>query len=370
MNRRSAFFYLGLILVLVMLVAGIGCSSQTDSSDKSSDDKSSGDKAEPQIMEMSYLGGSWGENLAFALAGSELVTQYAPNVKVSIVKSAGSEMNTMMAATMPANSVLYHTTSMDFVASYFGIEPWDEAYPDQRLLTSYNPGALAFIGTVKDGRLEDMEGKTISVLPLPSLQLPFLMKCLDILGMKDKVKISQLDFGAKEDALRDGTTDAQLASVYNPEGYEALNPGMEEVRYSLKDKLYWITVPKEVVAEAAASLNAGFGVREIKPGNMLPMETRSNYGHTVVFSALAVKKGMSEELAYQVTKAILEHTDQFENYDAGGKYVNPQSVAEAMAYASEEMIHPGAVRYYKEAGLWDHYLKARQEFVEVVGDYQ
>lgn len=347
-----------LAALLVLSVAGCGQKTQDDPGTVTEKD-----------LDIAYLGGSWGENLAFAMAGTDLVTKYAPGIRASIVKSAGSEMNTMMAATMAPNSVMYHTTSMDFIASYFGLAPWEEAYPNQRLLTSYNPGMLAFVGTVEGATMEDMAGKTISVLPLPSLQLPFTERVLEIMGLTGQVNVVQLDFGANEDALRDGTTVGLLCSLYNPEGFEALSPAMDEVRYAVKDGLYWITVPKEVVAEAAAGLKAGFGVREVQPGTMLPKETRSTFGQTVVFSALSVQKDMDEEIAYKITKAIVENTGEFVSYDPGGQYVNPESIVEALAYASEEMIHPGAIKYYQEADLWDTYLQARAEFVEVMGEY-
>lgn len=324
-----------------------------------------------QVIDIAYLAGSWGENLAYSLAGSEIVTKYVSGIRASLVKSAGSEMNTQMAATMAKNSIMYHTTSMDFVASYLGVSPWEEAYPNQRLLTSYTPGVIAFVGIVPGAEMKDMVGHTISVLPLPSLRLAFTNNVLELLNLTDKVKVVQLDFGANEDSIRDGTTSGISISIYGPPGYETLSPAMQQVLYALKNKLYWIRVPKEVVAEASKKLKSGFGVREIDPpDDMLPEETRTNFGQTVTFSALAVRGDMDEDIAYKITKAILEHTDEFADYDPNGKYVNPKSIAESLAYATPEMIHPGAVKYYKEAGLWDIYLEARKKFVSEVGEYE
>jgi len=324
-----------------------------------------------QVIDIAYLAGSWGENLAYSLAGSEIVTKYVPEIRSSLVKSAGSEMNTQMAATMAPNSIMYHTTSMDFVASYLGVSPWEEAYPNQRLLTSYTPGALSFVGSVQGAEMKDMVGHSISVLPLPSLQLAFANNVLELLNLTGKVKVVQLDFGANEDALRDGTTSGLLCSIYGPPGYETLSPAMQEVLYALKNKLFWIRIPKEVVAEACTKLKSGFGVREIEPGDdMLPEETRTNFGQTLTFSALSVRGDMDEDIAYKMTKAILEHTDEFADYDPNGKFVNPKSIAESLAYATPDMIHPGAAKYYKEVGLWDIYLEARKKFVSDVGEYE
>lgn len=323
-----------------------------------------------QVIDIAYLGGTWGEIIAYPIGTSDIINKFVPGIRTSIIKSVGAEMNTIMAADMAPNSVMYHTCSMDFVGSYYGVKPWEQAYPNQRLLVSFTPGAMTLVGTVKGAEMKDMVGKTISVLPLPSLQLSFVNNILEILDLTGKVKVVQLDFGPKEDALRDGVTNGLMANLYGPSGYEALGPGMEEVRYAKKDQLYWIKLDKEVVAEACRKLKTGFGIREVSPEGLLPEETRATYAETLIFSNIAVRADMDEDIAYKITKAILEHTDMYADYTPNGKYVNPQSIAESLGFARPEMIHPGSVKAYKEAGVWDIYLEAREKFVADVGDYE
>ena len=40
-----------------------------------------------------------------------------------------------------------------------------------------------------------------------------------------------------------------------------------------------------------------------------------------------------------------------------------------LGFAREVLLHPGAIRYFKESGLWDVWQKARAEFVASVGEY-
>jgi TRAP-type uncharacterized transport system substrate-binding protein len=327
-------------------------------------------EADQQVIDIAYLGGTWGEIIAYPLGTSDIINEFIPGIRTSVVKSVGAEMNTIMAADMAPNSVMYHTCSMDFVGSWYGVEPWEESYQNQRLLVGFTPGAMTFVGTIEGAELKDYVGRTISVLPLPSLQLGWINNMLDILGLTGQIEVVQLDFGPKEDALRDGVTDGLMANIYGPAGYETLGPGLEEVLYAKKNQLYWIQLDKEVVAEAASKLKAGFGVREVRPDEILPEETRSTYAETLIFSNIAVRADMDEDIAYKITKAILEHTDMYADYTPNGKYVTPELIANSLGYATQEMIHPGSIKALKEAGVWDTYLEARKGFVADVGEYE
>ena len=55
-----------------------------------------------------------------------------------------------------------------------------------------------------------------------------------------------------------------------------------------------------------------------------------------------------EDVAYEVTKLILDNIDKFGEYQATGKLMSP----EGLVYGWDEKdIHPGALRAYREAGV-------------------
>jgi TRAP transporter TAXI family solute receptor len=55
-----------------------------------------------------------------------------------------------------------------------------------------------------------------------------------------------------------------------------------------------------------------------------------------------------EELIYQVTKTIWEHRDEIADQHPAGKAINPANVARNTGID----YHPGAIRFYEEAGIW------------------
>ena len=65
-------------------------------------------------------------------------------------------------------------------------------------------------------------------------------------------------------------------------------------------------------------------------------------------STFCVHDAFPEDLAYQVTKAIIDHVDEFAQYHALGKLMNRKDLVFGIKPAN---MHPGALRAYKEAGI-------------------
>lgn len=69
--------------------------------------------------------------------------------------------------------------------------------------------------------------------------------------------------------------------------------------------------------------------------------------HTVAaYQTVMVKKGLSEELVYKLTKVTWEHWNEVIKATAAAKWVTPQDITNMYA-----PIHPGAAKYYKEIGI-------------------
>jgi hypothetical protein len=85
----------------------------------------------------------------------------------------------------------------------------------------------------------------------------------------------------------------------------------------------------------------------------LPADTYK--GQTEVFPCLNVGnmqlitgKNTDEELVYQVTKTIYENREAFVQKHPAGRSINANNVVRNVGTE----FHPGAIRYYKEMGLW------------------
>jgi TRAP transporter TAXI family solute receptor len=68
-----------------------------------------------------------------------------------------------------------------------------------------------------------------------------------------------------------------------------------------------------------------------------------------------VTAGMPDDFVYEVTKMIWTHFDEFKTYSPVCKFFNTKAVNR-----SNYIYHPGAIKYYKEIGVWTKALDDRQ----------
>ncbi len=74
-------------------------------------------------------------------------------------------------------------------------------------------------------------------------------------------------------------------------------------------------------------------------------------------SAMFTSADEDRDIVYGVTKAILEHTDEFAGSHPSAKYWS----LKARPVSPDVPYHEGAIRFYKEKGLWSSQMQAYQE---------
>ena len=63
---------------------------------------------------------------------------------------------------------------------------------------------------------------------------------------------------------------------------------------------------------------------------------------------LITSANVDDETVYNFTKVLYEHRAQVVEKHPAGKAINPKNIIRDTGTA----FHPGAIRYYKEIGIW------------------
>jgi TRAP transporter TAXI family solute receptor len=226
--------------------------------------------------------------------------------------------------------------------TYFAVRGesgWEKAY-DTRAVVTLAPNVAMFVTPADSGirTISGLKGKRVVIGPAGAGFDMFVGPILEEHGvsMDDIEKVIQ-PMGAAVDMLADGSADAAFLGGAVPAAaisqacasYETFFiPFDPTVRQTLIDKypfFHPITVPGDTYQghpEAFEGLNVG---------SM----------HLVTAAAT------DEELVYQVTKAIWENRADVAAKHGAGKAINEKNAAR---YTGTD-FHPGAVRFYQEAGL-------------------
>jgi uncharacterized protein len=184
--------------------------------------------------------------------------------------------------------------------------------------------------------LADLKGKRISVGAARSgteLNARAVFKAAG-LAYTDLAKVEYLPFGESVELMKNRQLDATLQSA---------GLGVASIRdLGTAIKIVVIPVPADVIAK--------IGNPAYQPA-VIPANTYTGQTEDVPTAAipnfLVTHSGVSDELAYQMAKAMYANLDTLYAAHNAAKVIKRENAIKGMPVP----LHPGAERYYKEVGL-------------------
>jgi len=207
-----------------------------------------------------------------------------------------------------------------------------------RALASLYPNVIQIVTLADSGiaSLQDLVGKRVSVGAPGSGTEVNAATILNANGITyDDIEEQRLNFNETADALRDGDIDAGFWSV-GPPTSSILNLAVTRDIAILALSDAEVAAAQEAEPVFTAYEMAG-GLYEGVPD---PVPT---IGIPNVF---VVSADMDEELAYQVTKAIFDNIAELQAVHPAAN----DTTVEFTLSATPVPLHPGAIRFYEEAG--------------------
>jgi hypothetical protein len=227
--------------------------------------------------------------------------------------------------------------------AYNGTSRFEEQGPfeDLRAVFSVHPEPFTVVARADAGieTFEDLQGKRVNVGNPGSGQRGTMEVLMDEMGwtMDDFAVASELQAAEQSQALCDNNIDAMIYTVGHPSG------SIQEATTACDSVL--VDVSNEAT-EALVEANPFYRVATI-PGGMY----RGNDEDTTTFgvgATFVTSTAVSEDVVYEVVKAVFENFDQFKSlHPAFAVLEKEQMVSDGLSAP----LHPGAERYYREAGL-------------------
>ncbi len=184
--------------------------------------------------------------------------------------------------------------------------------------------------------LADLKGKRISVGAAKSgteLNARAILKAAG-LTYADLGKVEYLPFGESVELMKNRQLDATLQSA---------GLGVASIRdLATAIKITVIAVPADVVAKVG---DAAYQPTVI-PANTYTGQT-ADVATAAIPNFLITHAGVSDELAYQMTKSLYDNLDTLYAAHNAAKAIKRENALNGMPVP----LHPGAARYYKEVGL-------------------
>jgi TRAP transporter TAXI family solute receptor len=225
----------------------------------------------------------------------------------------------------------------------FGVREWGPQAVRSLILN--NSDALLTVVTAKDANIvtaADFKGKRVAwVIGAPSLNQN-ITALLAFAGLtwNDVKKVEFGGFGQAMDAIIANQVDAAFSSTISGQAYKiAASPrGIRYPTFAHNDKEGWARVTK-----IAPFFVPAFGTE----GADLSKEKKAEAA-TYPYPVLMTMAATETDLVYNMTRAMVELYPEYKDGAPGnlGWDINRQVFAWAIP------MHDGAIRYYKERGVW------------------
>lgn len=228
-----------------------------------------------------------------------------------------------------------------------GAAEWTEQGPqeDLRAVFSIYPESVTLVAADDAGinTIEDLKGKRVSLGNPGSSQHRVITNILEAFGV-DPVNDIQAQTVYASDApelLQDNLIDAYFFTVGHPN--ETVRRGLSGSR---KARVVPISGPAvdKMITEKVYYTRHRIPMQRLYPDLQGPLE---DVDTLAVLATFSTSHKVPEQVVYLLTREVFEHLDQFREEHPALTLLTKEGMLEGL----HAPLHPGAKRYYQEAGL-------------------
>ncbi len=227
--------------------------------------------------------------------------------------------------------------------SYFAVRGqsgWDRAYPIRAVMT-LAPNVALFITPSGSGieRVADLRGKRVVIGPAGAGFEMFVTPLVEAHGLTfaDFTPLNAIQSSAV-DLLADGSADAAFLGGAVP------TASITQAASSMDIRL----IPFDPDARERLIADYPFFHAATIPAGTYRGQAEDYQGLNVGSMHLITAEAADEELVYQMTRTIYENRERVVERHPAGKAIQPGNVVRNTGTE----FHPGAIRYYREIGIW------------------
>ena len=227
--------------------------------------------------------------------------------------------------------------------AYNGQSEWKDKGPqkDLRSVFSIYPEQITLLAAVdaKVDTVADLKGKRVNLGDPGSGNRQNAIDVLEAAGLNYEKDLKAESVKASEAAalLQDEKIDAYFYTVGHPNG-----SFKEATAGTRKAKFIPITVVDELLKKTP------YYAKSFIPYELYPTaENKANIDTIGVQATLITSAKVPDEIVYAITKEVFDRLDDFKKLHPAYAYITKESMLQGLPAP----IHPGAMKYFKEAGL-------------------
>ncbi|MBN2626260.1 MAG: TAXI family TRAP transporter solute-binding subunit [Spirochaetales bacterium] len=262
-------------------------------------------------------------------------------IKATVESTGGSVFN--------VNAIMAGDLEFGIVQSdrqyqaYNGTADWEATGKQDKLraVFSIHPESVTLIAADDSGieTFEDLKGRVVNIGNPGSGHRGNAMDAFEAYGINPETDLTAEGLKAAESAkmLQDGRIDAFFYTVGHPNG------SIKEATSGAR-KTHFVPIDKVDSLLAKYSYYAPSFVPVSEYPNASNTDNVPTFG---VKATLCTSADVPDEVVYAITKEVFENLDEFKSLHPAFAVLTKESMLEGLSAP----IHPGALKYYEEAGL-------------------
>ena len=299
----------------------------------------SADKPAAPAQKVSFSIGTGSNTGTFYFIGAgmaELVNKYSGSFQATAEATGGTSEN--IGLVNNGNLQFGFAGAGDFHDARAGINGYvGKQSTNMKILMAGHYNVFQFL-TLANSNVKsysDLKGKKIGYPPSPWVMLNVFKSAFGWEKDKD-FTVQYAPHADNAESLKD----KKIAAM----GWDAGLPTSIATDMSTSHDIKMLPITDEMWAKISAAYP--YYVKTIIPAGMYGdvKEDIPTFGVPVLIIA---NDKVSDDMAYALTKAVLEHTEEFTKIHPSGSYYNLNG---ALNGVDTSLLHPGAAKYYKEKG--------------------
>ncbi len=293
--------------------------------------------AQKNLLMLSASIGQSAHSMASSFA--KIVNTSVPDMNMTNQATGGFRENYQLMIQKKAQ--IAHMSNLDLQAALDGRDPLTaDQVMNFRGLYTYNVGPFQIIVRADSNihTFNDLKGKRITAGPAGGGTRNIFNEQFKTAGILGDVKERMMSTTGGFDALRDGSVDAVFSGGMAP------LPLVMQVAHTTPIRL--IGLPNDVIARLE-KLNKAYVITET-PANIYPnQDNKGPVKNANGTSGVFAQRDLDPETVYQIMKAVFGQLDEYRQSHPSAANISLQTALNGLVLP----LHPGAVRFYREAGV-------------------
>lgn len=303
-------------------------------------------QAAPAVKSINYITNPAGMgNYTVAVAQGQLISKRSGGLQVIVQPSQGPRVIPYLLESGDGQLGILSSSGTNW--AYIGVGEYDRPYKFLRVLQAGSDNYFGIVTLQKNGikSIPELKGKRVNY-SVTSLLTEFVMETeLEAYGLNREKDVSALkteNNTASVDHLGQGRSDAAACGLGGSKMAEVSAKSKIIVLPFAPEKLPFVQKKLAMFATVTPSNLSG-----VDPG--IPAIATPNL--------LITRADLTDDIAYLVVKTLIENYNELKTINAVMADWKPEVAVRELTVP----YHPGAIKYYKEKGLWSAKMDQLQQ---------